>query len=91
MQTTLRLNDQLYRAAKARAAQEGITLTRFIEEALNLRLRAGQQGVPNGLDAEELRRQEAMTQRNILMDGLLDRTAHYRIGPKPTRDEMHER
>jgi hypothetical protein len=25
------------------------------------------------------------------MDGLLDRTAHYRVGPKPTRDEMHER
>lgn len=91
MQTTLRLNDQLYRAAKARAAQEGITLTRFIEEALNLRLRAGQQGVPNGLDPEELRRQEAVRQRNILMDGLLARTAHYRVGPKPSRDEMHER
>ncbi len=38
MQTTLRLNDDLYRSAKARAAEEGVTLTRFIEGALAARL-----------------------------------------------------
>ena len=38
MQTTLRLDDNLYRRAKATAAEQGVTLTRFIEEALLLRL-----------------------------------------------------
>ena len=91
MQTSLRLDEQLYRAAKARAAQEGITLTRLIEEALALRLRAGQQAPGYGLNPEELRRLEAIAQRNYLMDAMLERTAHFRVGPKPTREEMHER
>ena len=38
MQTTLRIDDQLYRAAKAEAAREGLTLTRFLEEGIRLRL-----------------------------------------------------
>lgn len=38
MQTTLRLNDELYRRAKAEAARQGITLTRLIEEGIRLRL-----------------------------------------------------
>ncbi len=39
MQTTLRINDEIYRAAKAQAALEGVTLTSFLEEALKLRLK----------------------------------------------------
>ncbi|MEI6350769.1 MAG: hypothetical protein WCP06_06650 [Verrucomicrobiota bacterium] len=38
MQTTLRIDDQLYREAKSEAAREGLTLTRFLEDALRLRL-----------------------------------------------------
>jgi hypothetical protein len=38
MQTTLRIEDDLYREAKAEAAREGITLTRFLEEGLRMRL-----------------------------------------------------
>ncbi len=38
MQTTLRINDEIYRKAKTRAAEEGVTLTHFIEEALRFRL-----------------------------------------------------
>lgn len=38
MQTTLRIDDRLYREAKAEAAREGVTLTRFLEEGLRLRL-----------------------------------------------------
>ena len=41
MQTTLRVNPELYRDAKAAAAREGITLTRFIESALQTRLNLG--------------------------------------------------
>ena len=38
MQTTLRIDDGLYREAKAEAAREGLTLTRFLEEGLRMRL-----------------------------------------------------
>jgi uncharacterized protein (DUF433 family) len=38
MQTTLRIDDELYREAKAEAARQGMTLTRFLQEGLRLRL-----------------------------------------------------
>jgi hypothetical protein len=41
MQTTLRIDDPLYREAKVQAAREGITLTRFLEEGIRLRLEKG--------------------------------------------------
>lgn len=34
MATTLRINEALYREAKAEAARAGVTLTRFIEDSL---------------------------------------------------------
>lgn len=40
MQTTLRLDDDLYRQAKAQAATLGISLTRFLEEAIRKHLEA---------------------------------------------------
>ena len=40
MKTTLNINDQLLAAAKALAAQQRTSLTRLIEEGLQLRLRA---------------------------------------------------
>ncbi len=39
MQTTLRIDDNLYRDVKAKAALEGMTVTRFLEEGLRMRLR----------------------------------------------------
>lgn len=38
MQTTLRIDKSIYREAKAAAAREGISLTRFIEFALQSRI-----------------------------------------------------
>lgn len=38
MQTTLRIDDDLYREAKAEAARAGVSMTRFLEEGLRLRL-----------------------------------------------------
>ena len=38
MKTTLNLNDQVLQQAKGRAAQDGITLTRFVEDALRAKL-----------------------------------------------------
>ncbi len=65
MKTTLNLNDQLLADAKALAAQQRTSLTRLIEEGLQLRLRAqkattkpprmpvyrGRGGLVPGLDA----------------------------------------
>ena len=44
MQTTLRIRDDLYRQAKVEAAREGVTLTRFLESALQMRLTSQQGG-----------------------------------------------
>jgi hypothetical protein len=38
MQTTLRLDDELYRQAKAAAAEQGLSLTKLVEEAIRERL-----------------------------------------------------
>lgn len=38
MKTTLNLNDQVLRQAKQRAARDGISLSRFVEDALRVRL-----------------------------------------------------
>ncbi len=38
MKTTLNIDDQVLKKAKARAAQDGTTLTAFVEEALKAKL-----------------------------------------------------
>ena len=38
MQTTLRLDEDLYRRAKFKASEMGLSFTRFLEETLNERL-----------------------------------------------------
>ena len=42
--TTLNLNDQVLRRAKALAAREGITLTRLVEDALRARIEVMRDG-----------------------------------------------
>ena len=38
MQTTLRIDDKIYRRAKAKSSELGLSLTRFFEEAVEERL-----------------------------------------------------
>jgi hypothetical protein len=83
MQTTLRINDALYREAKAEAARLGVTLTSFIEDALRARIARS-----TGANGEH---QAEIEERDRLMESLLRATAHFRVGPRPTREEMHER
>ncbi len=83
MQTTLRIEDAIYREAKAEAARLGLTITRFIEEAL--RRHIARRDV---IDADQL---EEIDERDRVMESLLRGTAHFRVGPKPTRDELNER
>jgi antitoxin component of RelBE/YafQ-DinJ toxin-antitoxin module len=84
MQTTLRIDDRLYREAKAEAARMGITLTRFLEDALRQRIAGARGGVPVHLQAE-------IEERDRLMEKLLRRTARFRVGVPPTREEMNAR
>lgn len=48
MKTTLDINDQLLADAKALALQQRTSLTRLIEEGLQLRMRAQARAVPRG-------------------------------------------
>ena len=50
--TTLRIDDGLYRDTKSAAARQGTTVTRFIEEALRLKLRLA--GAPRKPEEIEL-------------------------------------
>ena len=83
MQTSLRIDESTYRQAKVEAARQGMTLTRFIEEALREKI-AGAHQATSGLEEE-------IAERDRLMESLLRATAHFRIGPRPTREEMNER
>ena len=38
MKTTLNLNDEILKASRRRAVQDGLTLTRFVEDALRAKL-----------------------------------------------------
>ena len=82
MQTTLRIDETTYREAKAEAARLGVTITRFIEDALRQRVASLRQSSDVAPEVEE---------RNRLMEALLQSTAHFRVGPRPTKDEMNER
>ena len=46
MKTTLNLNDLLLTRAKRRAARRGVTLTRFVEDALRTKLAEDDRPVP---------------------------------------------
>ncbi len=76
----LRINGEIYREAKTIAARNGMTLSQFIEEAVKERIDRMQNG-SSFTDADHHQR----------METLLLSTAHFRIGPKPTREEMYER
>lgn len=50
MKITLDLDDEILRRAKTRAAREGISLTRFVEDALRSKLLDGERQEPFKLD-----------------------------------------
>jgi hypothetical protein len=60
-----------------------MTLTRFIEEALRQRIAAAR--------PDDAARRRQIEERDRLMELLLRRTARFRVGRKPTREEMNER
>jgi hypothetical protein len=85
MQTTLRIDDAIYREAKAEAARRGMTLTRFLEDALREKIA----GDRDRIVTPELLAEVA--ERDRQMEALLERTVRFRVGPHPTREEMNAR
>jgi hypothetical protein len=97
-QTTLRLDESVYRAAKADAARLGMTLTRYMEEALRARLAAWKQESSRTVEllkeetsGEAVPDSEEIERRDALMEQLLRRMSRFQMGPKATREEMNER
>lgn len=83
METTLRFDDELHRAAKAEAARRGMSLSSLIEHALRETI-----GKVPATGTEQL---AEIQEREQLLDSLLKSSQHFRIGPRPTREEMNER
>ena len=75
-----------YREAKAEAARLGMTLTRFLEEALRQKIASGR-----GERTERPELRAEIEDRDRLMEALLQRTARFRIGEHPSREEMNAR
>ena len=73
MRTTLNIDEDIYRAAKIKAAQEGKTLTRIVEEALREHLNPAKSEKPFKLNV--------ITMRGELLPGVNidDRDSLYEI------------
>ncbi|MBE7503314.1 MAG: hypothetical protein HS113_24110 [Verrucomicrobiales bacterium] len=78
MQTTLRIDDEIYRAAKAQAVS-----------------RARRSPASSSRPCATAFARTAVTpearERDRLMEALLKRTARFRVGPRPTREETNAR
>ena len=74
MKTTLNLHDQILRQAKGQAAQDGVTLTKFVEDALREKLMAERHRRP----AFKLRIRTVRGQRPPRVD-ISDRDALYDV------------
>jgi hypothetical protein len=86
MRTTLIIDDLIHREAKAEAARCGVTLTKFVEEALREKI-ASSRGDHTGRPEVKAEIEE----RNQLMEALHERTSRFRVGPHPTREESNAR
>ena len=76
---TVSMDDEVYHAARVEAARKRTSVSAIVREFLT-ELRAGARSA----DRE-------IAERNRLMDSLLRRTAHFRVGRKPAREELHAR
>lgn len=68
-----------------------MTLTRFIEEALNQQVGKTKERTLSQKTSPSSTVEAGIAERNRLMEALLQRTAHFRVGSKPSREEMHAR
>ncbi len=83
MQKTVRIDEAIYRQAEAEAAGLGISMARYVEDAVRAKFARGA--------SESSAYQIEIDERNRQMEALLRSTAHFRRGPSPTRNEVNER
>jgi hypothetical protein len=76
---TVSLQDEEYYAARVEAARRKTSVSGMVREFLAR--------LPDG----EGKADPAVRERNRLMDAMLKRTAHFRVGRKASREEMHAR
>jgi len=76
---TVSVDDEVYHAARVEAARRHTSLSAIVRGFLT-ELRAGADAVD-----------QECAERNRLMESLLRRTAHFRVGRKPVREELHAR
>jgi hypothetical protein len=76
---TVSVDDEAYHAARVEAARRRTSVSALVRRFLS--------ELPNGA----LRADPEVAERNRLMEALLKRTAHFRVGRKPSREEMHAR
>ena len=76
---TVAVDEEVYHAARVEAARRRRSVSALVQDFLIHLQNSG-----SGTDPE-------IEERNRLMETLLRRTAHFRVGRKPTREEMHAR
>jgi hypothetical protein len=76
---TVAVDEEVYHAARVEAARRRRSLSALVRDFLTQLQTGG-----SGTDPE-------IEERNRLMESLLRRTAHFRVGRKPTREELHAR
>jgi hypothetical protein len=80
MDATLHIDEELFKKAQREATLNGKSVRQWVEDALSEHL-TGRNGRAAVKDEE----------RRRLFDALVSNSAGFRVGPRPSRDEMNER
>ena len=87
---TVSVDEEVYHAARVEAARRRKSLSALVREFL-AGLQTEDQTKGGRRAGKASVRDPEIEERNRLMESLLQRTAHFRVGRKPTRKEMNER
>jgi hypothetical protein len=87
---TVSVGEEVYHAARVEAARRRKSLSALVRDFLG-GLQPEDPMKDDGRAGKASVRSAETEERNRLMESLLRRTAHFRVGRKPTREEMNER
>lgn len=76
---TVAIEEEVYRKARVLAAESGTSVSALVRDHLR------------EITGEKARLREDLAETNRLMEALPQQTAGFRIGSRPTREEMNER
>lgn len=87
---TVSVGEEVYHAARVEAARRRKSLSALVRDYLS-GLQAEDETKGGGRAGKASAHNAEIEERNRLMESLLRRAAHFRVGPKATREEMNER